>query len=101
MIPPPPRTVYLFALVGCLSFDLQLAGVFVLHESQLIHYVMRNARAYADSIRILNVTCIATGLGRDFSYLIFPPQAHKTIHNFKTTHASAFKLATLLVQKSH
>ena len=100
MIPPPPhRTVSL--LCASVLFDLKLAGVFVLHESQLIHYVMRNARVYADSIRILNVTCVATRLGRDFSNLVIPAQAHKTVHNFKTTHASAFKLATLLVKRSH
>ena len=71
------------------------------HESQLIHYVVHNVCVYADSIQILNVTCIATRLGRDFSDLIIPAQAHKTIHNFKTMHVSAFKLATLSVQRSY
>ena len=63
-------------------------------------YVRRNARAYADSIRILNVMCIATHLGRDFSNLLFPAQAHKRVKNFETTLASAFKLATRSVQRS-
>ena len=71
-------------------------------KGQLIvteHYVRRNARAYADSIRILNVMCIATRLGRDFSNLLFPAQAHKRVQNFETTHASAFKLATRSVRR--
>ena len=45
------------------------------HGSQLIHYVMHNARVYADnSIRILNVKCIAMCLGWDFSNLIILAQ---------------------------
>ena len=34
-----------------------------------------------------------THLGRDFSNSIISAQAHKSAHNFTTTHASSFKFA--------
>ena len=75
---PPPRRVYLLCasvlfgfLVSCLSSRssaaLQLAGLLVLHESQLIHYIMCNVCTYADSIRILNMMCIQS-LGQRSNY---------------------------------
>ena len=72
-------------------------------KGQLIvteYYVRCNARMDANSKWILDVMCIAMHLGRDFSNLLFPAQAHKRVQNFETTLASAFKLATRSVQRS-
>ena len=63
-------------------------------------YVTRKAHAYTKSIRTINVTCITTRLGRDFSLLIFLSLAHKNVHNCKTAHANTFKLAARIVQRS-
>ena len=86
------------SLVGCL-LDLSYTSLGRVLHAYSKGYVMRKAHAYTKSIRTINVTCIATRLGRDFSLLIFLSRAHKNVHNFKTAHASTFKLARI-VQKS-